>query len=422
MRKSDFLFRSHLAFAAIVGLLCAWSSISAIPASAARAEITYWFWKDNPDDNTIANLAAKFEKETGIHVNLMSDVTYNEFFSFLVNSIAAGTAPCAAQLNTTYLGPLINAGVLEPLNDRIAAWPGRSAVTPSLWSYVVGPDGKTQYAMPNKFLMFYLYYRKDILKAAGVGVPKTQQEFVDAAKALAASAPGKQFAFNLRAGNGGWDQWAAFLVAGGARFIDDSGKVVLNSPEALKSNQLYLSTYQWAPPGTINMASGGQIIQELEAGTTAMAIHHLGTAKALKLGPDKIGVAPIPSLSGDPATSTYLGTMNMNGVFASCKNKDAAFKWVSYLTEANAQLEIAKGLDGYLPVVDSVARDPHFAGDQYFQASLQMAAHAVLAWPPIPGTTAVPVAFPPALQAALLKKASGDSVVQAVAKALSGKR
>ena len=100
----------------------------------------------------------------------------------------------------------------------------------------MGPDGKTQYAKPNKFLMFYLYYRKDILKAAGVGVPKTQQEFVDAAKALAASAPGKQFAFNLRAGNGGWDQWAAFLVAGGAKFIDDSGKVVLNSPEALKSS------------------------------------------------------------------------------------------------------------------------------------------------------------------------------------------
>ena len=127
MRKSDFLFRSHFAFAAIVGLLSAWSSISAIPASAAGAEITYWFWKDNPDDNTIANLTAKFEKETGIHVNLMSDVTYNEFFSFLVNSIAAGTAPCAAQLNTTYLGPLINADFLEPLNDRIAAWPGRSA-------------------------------------------------------------------------------------------------------------------------------------------------------------------------------------------------------------------------------------------------------------------------------------------------------
>ena len=187
--------KSMFAFAAIIGLVFAWSSISAIPASAAGAQITYWFWKDNPDDNTIANLAAKFEKETGIHVNLMSDVTYNEFFSFLVNSIAAGTAPCAAQLNTTYLGPLINAGVLEPLNDRIAAWPGRSAVTPSLWSYVVGPDGKTQYAMPNKFLMFYLYYRKDILKAASVAAPKTQQEFVDAAKALAASAPGKQFAF-----------------------------------------------------------------------------------------------------------------------------------------------------------------------------------------------------------------------------------
>jgi multiple sugar transport system substrate-binding protein len=234
--------RRTFALGAITVPVTALSRGSANRAKAARTEINYWFWKDNPDDHTIADLAASFEKQTGIHVNLMSDVTYSDFFNFLVNSVAAGTAPCATHLNTNYLGQLIAAGVLEPLNDRIAAWPGESAVTPSLWTYVVGPDGKTQFALPNKFLMFYMYYRKDLLEAAGVAVPKTQQEFVDAAKAVAASAPGKRFGFNLRAGNGGWDQWAAFLVAGGARFIDNTGKVVLDGPDALKSNALYLST------------------------------------------------------------------------------------------------------------------------------------------------------------------------------------
>ena len=83
------MFRSHFAFAAIVGLLSAWSSISAIPASAARAEITYWFWKDNPDDNTIANLAGKFEKETGIHVNCRMSLTTNFSASWSTRSLPA---------------------------------------------------------------------------------------------------------------------------------------------------------------------------------------------------------------------------------------------------------------------------------------------------------------------------------------------
>jgi multiple sugar transport system substrate-binding protein len=398
----------------LVGALLA----SSLPAGASS--IDYWYWKDNPDDKTIEQLAGQFEKETGIHVNLMSDVTYNDFFNYLINSVAAGTAPCATALNGTYLGRMAQVHILEPLNSRIAAWPGKSDVTPSLWTYVTGSDGKTQYALPNKFLMYYMYYRKDILKAAGVAVPKTQQEFVEAAKAVAASAPGTRYAFNLRAGGNGAEQWAAFLVAGGAKFVDNSGKVVLDSPEAQTSNRLYQSTYKWAPPGTINMSSGGQMVQELEAGTTAMVIHHLGTSKQVRLGPDKLGVAPIPSLTGDPSKTTYLGVMNMNGVLSTCKDKDDAFKWIAYLTEPKAQLAIAKGPDGYLPVLDSVAHDPAFAKDPFFQISMQEASHAVLAWPPVPGTTTVGVVFPPALQTALLGNAPPESVIKTVANALAG--
>src|SRR6516225_3499069 len=91
--------RRALALGSIAAPMAALSLDFASRARAAGTEINYWFWKDNPDDHTIADLAVSFEKQTGIHVKLMSDVTYNDFFNFLVNSVAAGTAPDATHLS-----------------------------------------------------------------------------------------------------------------------------------------------------------------------------------------------------------------------------------------------------------------------------------------------------------------------------------
>src|SRR5699024_8369458 len=115
------------------------------------------------------------------------------------------------------------------------------------WSYVKGPKGDTTYALPNKFLMFYMFYRKDLFAKYGVEVPKTQQEFVAACKKLY-HPDEDHYAFDIRGGDNGQDQWAAFLIAGGAKFLNDKGEVVLDSPEARKANDLYISTYKYAPP------------------------------------------------------------------------------------------------------------------------------------------------------------------------------
>jgi len=394
---------------------------SAGPGDLAGTEIDYWYWQDDTSDTTIQDLADKFEEETGVVVNIMDDVAQPDFFDGLVNGVAAGNAPDATHLNTNMLGQLIEAGVLEDLTDEIAAWDGAAEVTDTLWQYVENADGSARYAVPNKFLMFYMYYRADLFEAAGVEVPKTQEEFVAASKAMAAA--GKdQYGFDIRGGANGQDQWAAFLVAGGAKFLDDSGQVVFDSAEAKKSNQLYVDTFESAPPGSIN-SGFAQIVSNFQAGTATMIINHLGSSKSLveSLGEDKVGVALIPSATGDPAQTEYMGTMNMNGVLASSDKKEAAFAWISYLAEAEAQMAIAQSPNGYLPVVTSVAEDPVFADNKFFQVSIQASQNGTVAWPAIPGTTrATQQVWQPLFQGSLLGDNEPDEVVSGVAEALAG--
>jgi len=415
-----------VAAAGLVLAGCAGGSGGAAPEPTKSADLSgttidYWYWQDVTTDTTIHDLADKFKDETGITVNIMDNIAQPDFFDSLVNAVAAGNAPDATHLNTNMLGQLIQANVLEDLNDEIKGWDKAGDITDTLWQYVENADGSTKYAVPNKFLMFYMYYRADLFKAAGVEVPKTQEEFVAASKAMAeAGKAANQYGFDIRGGANGQDQWAAFLVAGGAKFLDKSGDVAFDSEKARKSNDLYISTYDSAPPGAINDGFP-QLVANFQAGTATMIVNHLGSAKSLvdSLGEDKVGVALIPSATGDPSKTKYMGTMNMNGVLASSKKKEAAFKWISYLAEADAQMKIAQSPNGYLPVVTSVAEDKTFADNKFFQTSIEAAKNGTLAWPAIPGTTkATQQVWQPLFQGALLGHNGNDDVGTGVDEAL----
>jgi multiple sugar transport system substrate-binding protein len=403
---------------ATAGTTTAGTTTAPTVAPTKVTSINYWYWQDDVTDPTIQNLANQFEQLYGIKVNIQSSIAQPNFYASLTNAIAAGNAPDATHLNTNMFGQLINAKILEPLDDRIATWKGKDDVIPSMWDFDKGPDGKI-YSMPNKFLMFYMYYRIDLFAKYGVEVPKTQAEWVEAAKKVTHPADGV-YGFDIRGGPNGQDQWAAFLVAGGANFLGADGKVAFNSAEAKASNALYTSTYpDSVNPGAINDGFA-QIIANFEAGKAAMIINHLGSAKTLdKWDAEKTGVALIPSATGDPSKTTYMGTMNANAVLAASNKKDAAFLWISFLTEATAQTAITDSTNGYLPVVKSVADLAKYKTNKYMQLSLAATTNKVTAWPAIPGSTvAAQKTWQPLFQGALTGKNSADAVVEGVATTL----
>lgn len=410
--------RSGIAIALASAL--AFAGVAGAAESGEVESIDYWYWQDDVTDPTIQNLADQFEQIYGIRVNIRDSVAQPQFYDSLVNAIAAGNAPDATHLNTNMFGQLLQAQMLEPLNEHVDAWAGKDDVIPTMWAFVTSPDGQTIFAMPNKFLMFYLYYRTDLFAEYGVEVPTTQEEFVAAAAALT-DPDNEHWGFDIRGGPNGQDQWAAFLVAGGARFLDADGNVAFDSPETRTSNDLYISTYPSAPPGAINDGFP-QIIANFQSGTAAMIINHLGAAKTLEASNgDQVGVALIPSATGDPSQTTYMGTMNANAVLASSDAKDAAFRWISFLAEEQPQLAITRSTNGYLPVVQSVAARPEFEDNRFFQVSVQAAqGAAVTAWPPIPGTTkATQQTWQPLFQGALLGQNPNDAVVEGVAATLA---
>lgn len=381
--------------------------------------IAYWYWKDDTTDQTMNELAAKFEQQTGAKVKIDDSVAQPKFYDKLVNAVAAGNAPDATQLDTNMMGNLINSRVLEDITSKTKAWKGYDSVLPTMWPYVTSPKDKKIYAVPNKFLMFYAYYRKDIFAANGIAsFPKTQAEFLETTKKL--SNPSKsQYAFDFRGGPNGQDQWAAFLVAGGAKFLDDQGNVAFDSPEARKANDIYLQTAQYAPPGAVNDGFA-QIIANLQSGAAAIIINHLGAAKTLdKALGDKVGVALIPSTTGDPKQTTYMGTMNAQAVLAGSKNKEAALQWTQFLASQEAQVAIAKSTNGYVPVTKDAAALPEFTSNPNIAISLKAAENGVTSWPLLPGTTvATTKTWQPLFQGSVQGKNSGDDVIKAVAESL----
>lgn len=386
-------------------------------SSSEVDSIDYWYWIDDTTDTTIIDLADQFEDKTGIKVNLQN-IPNPQFYDKLVTATAGGKGPDATHLFTPWFGKLVDANVLAPLDDFIADWDGESDVIPSMWNYVRTADGSETFALPNKQLMFLMYYRTDIFEAAGLEAPKTQEEFVEVSEKLYNPAK-NQYAFDVRGGDNGQDQWSAFLVAGGAKFTNEDGTIALDSEEAKEANRKYVETFQWAPPGSIGNGVG-QIKDNFTSGTAAMIINHLGASKELvgKIGEENVGVAPIPSLSGDPSDTTYQGSMNMNAVLNSSEKKDAAFEWISFLTEEKAQLDITLSTNGYLPVVKSVASDPQFADNKFMQVSFDEQRSSI-AWPAVAGTTvATQQVWRPIMQKAFLGETDSDDVVVAVAEAL----
>ena len=77
-----------------------------------------------------------------------------------------------------------------------------------------------------------LYYRKDLLKSAGLEVPKTMDELEAAAKKIADSSPGTA-GFVARTGkSAAVTQFSSFLYSFGGDFTDESGKSAVGTEEA----------------------------------------------------------------------------------------------------------------------------------------------------------------------------------------------
>ena len=225
-----------------------------------------------------------------------------------------------------------------------------------------------------------LYYRKDLLEAAGRPVPRTWAELGDTAKLVQAR--------QREAGDAGfwgyvWQgrayegltvnalEWIA--SSGGGTIIDDAGTVTIENPNAERALGIaagFVGTI--SPRGVLNYT------EEETRGVfqSGHALFMRNWPYAWALGEDKdsavkgrIGFAPLPAGEPNEATRAVLGGQ-MLAVSSYSANKDLAIDLVMFLTGREEQKR--RALSGSLnPTIPALYDDEEIRRDAPFIAQLR---------------------------------------------------
>lgn len=400
---------------AVVALLVPTTLVSSAQA-ASKTTIEYWLWQDNATDTTWQDIAAQFNQQNPtVKVNLQV-IPLAQFPDKLATSLVSGTGPDVARFKDSWLGAYVKNKQLLPLNARISKWGLSNNVNASAWDAGRVPGDAETYMLPHQNVAIYMYYNKALFKAAGVSAPKTQADVMAIAPKLATG--GKYF-MDIRGGAGGQDQWAAWMLAGGAKFVDSTGAIAIDSAKAIAVNQRYLDLNKYAPPGS-STAAFAQVKANFLAGTTAMMIHHSGSLVEMraKWG-DDLGVIPVPA--EDAKSPATVQAMSGNVLLAGSKKADAAMKWATFLLRPDIMLRLSVSPQGQLPVTKTESAKMAVGKDVGYKVALTAAKTAV-SWPRLVGTTTVTSAtWAPTLQDAFAGKITSTEALKKIAAGLAQK-
>lgn len=380
----------------------------ATPAIAQQTTVRWWYHFDNPE-NTPDELIAAFEAanpDIRIEAESIPWGGGSDYYTRLFAAIVAGGAPDCAMVKLNNQARLIEMGALEPLDDHVAAWDGRDDISEDIWAVNGSEDGQ-QYFLPLQYVVLYLYYRPDLFAAAGVSPPEDFDGFLAAAQALT---DGDVYGFGMRGGAGGHDNWAPFVLGGGASFAP--GGMVTEA--ALAANRWYvgLSTEHGVVPPSAPTDGFQQIIENFRSGRTAMAIHHVGSSNDLvaALG-ENVSAVPVPR--GPDGDGWTLFGDESNAVFSTAADKEAAFRWISFLSTDEHNVAFNR-LTGQLPVTTSGAAEWTLHEARFVEASA--ASLPMAAVPPDSPLTAdfVGTVWPTNMQQALLGQIDPDDMMRAI--------
>jgi multiple sugar transport system substrate-binding protein len=191
-----------------------------------------------------------------------------------------------------------------------------------------------------------LYYRKDLLQAAGLQVPKTMEELEAAAKAIKASSPDTA-GFVARTGKStAVTQFSSFLYSFGGDFMDASGKASVNTDAAKKAYAYYgglirnygpanVSTDMSWPEAMAIFTQGGAAFY-----TEADSLYKNATDPAKSKVADKVGFAPLPA--GPAGSKPYNIPSWALGLNQNSSNQDNAWKFIQWATSKERTLAAQK--------------------------------------------------------------------------------
>ncbi|WP_426959726.1 ABC transporter substrate-binding protein [Muricoccus radiodurans] len=210
-------------------------------------------------------------------------------------------------------------------------------------------EGRT-YGLPIRGHPQMLFYRKDLLEAAGVAPPTNWDEVVTASNAVQAKNPNiSGIAMYYGKGNGQqnlflwlnhlWGRGGDVLTADerGARFNDDIGV------QATQQYLDYLLRHRVAAPGSLQFVEG-DAVNSVAQGNSAMVVvwwwvYSVLTGPQSRLTADQVGFAPVPQMAGGQPVS-YAISLPL-ALSSGSRRRDAAWEFMKWVTAAEQEVAVA---------------------------------------------------------------------------------
>lgn len=335
-------------------LLSAVLGLAACTALAESSEtpVTINFWHhysaQSAENETLMNdLIPKFESENpGIKVNAVSH-EWAELHDKILVSASSQSLPDVARLDIAWLPEFQQMGVLVALDQEM---PDFAEVAGALLDSALSTAniGGSYYALPLNTNSKILFYNTAMLEAAGVEVPTTMDEWVEAVRKLSgANANGQQIWGWNEPALSGWNI-CPFIWSFGGSLTDEEQTVAtgyINSPETVKAVETFAMLAQ---EGALTGFNSGDIPMTDGFGTGRYAMMLEGPWKTAELAgayPDvAYGTAYMPA--GEGGSISVLGGEDI--AMFNTANREAAWKFMQFMTGEYAETAMAKC--GQIPV------------------------------------------------------------------------
>jgi multiple sugar transport system substrate-binding protein len=360
--------------------------------SDAGTTLTYWASNQGAsldvDKQTLQPELDKFQKETGIKVNL-EVIGWPDLYNRILGAATSGQGPDVLNIGNTWSASLQATGALMPWDSSaLDAVGGKDRFLAGSMS-ATGAVGKDPAAVPIYSLAYGLYYNKKMFADAGIANPPSTWDEL--------AADGKKLT-----GNGHWglalegasipeNSHHAFVFAQqyGGEFFDSSGKPTFDSDGAVAGIKRYIdfmATDKIVNPSNAEY-SANQSVTDFASGKAAMLLWQAAASnlKSHGMTPDQYGLAPVPFPASPPAGAKHINSMvaGINlAIMANTKHKDAALKFVKFMTSDAEQITLNKAYTS-LPSVQTAYSDPAFQTPDVktFQSILSSTAAPL---PPVP--------------------------------------
>jgi len=390
---------------------------SSAPARQLSGTVVYWHHYTSESEMAgLAEGTASFNAKYP-SITIQSETIPNaDFMAKFTLAVQGGGMPDTTMIAAERTPDMVAMGGLKDLTDRIAQW--------ELKQYF--PDNRFDgarvngriYGVPSFMFVNWMYYRVDWFKEAGLEVPKTFDEFTQAAIKL--TDPSKnRYGFGLRGGAGGQGMIIEVIRAFGSPIVDDQGKPAMDTQKAIEAITWYselFTKHKVVPPSAPN-DSYRQIMEAFRTGQTAMVWHHTGSLAEVQgdLGSDGTKFMSAPRPAGPAAHIADVST-SYNGL-VDPKNEEAAWAWITHWAEADVQIAFLEKT-GYFPSSTAIADDPRIVNNPYYAAAIETLKFGTMppAFPGNPGWQQTVVL--PSFQKVLLGEMTPAQAVEAMQKGL----